>query len=88
MPNPNTTTAPVQQGDFSNAIQEFGRVADVQRVYGLRRGTLYNLLNAGKIKGCLLRVKGDKSGVRLFSMGSVRDYILTEMAQTQNPALN
>jgi hypothetical protein len=75
------TTEPVQPGNFNHAVPEFGRQADVQRIYGLKRGTTYNLLNAGKIRGCLLRVKGRKSGVRLFDMASVREFIRAEMAR-------
>ncbi len=54
---------------------EFGRAADVQRIFGLKRGTLYNLLKDRKIRGCVLQVRGARSGVRLFHLGSIRDYI-------------
>jgi len=73
------TTAPVQPGDFAGSKPEFGRVADVTRNFGIKRGTLYNLLADGRIKGCLLRVRGQKSGVRLFDMASVRAYISSQM---------
>lgn len=73
------TTAPVESGNFTGATPEFGRLADVQRLYGLKRGTCYNLLAAGKIRGCLLRVKGKKSGVRIFDMASVRACIVEQM---------
>jgi len=69
------TTAPVRAGDFTGAQPEFGRWQHLERQFGIRRGTAYNLLGEGKIKGVLLRVKGQKSGVRLFDLGSVRDYI-------------
>jgi len=74
------TTASVQAGDFTGATPEFGRVADVTRIYGIKRGTLYNLLADGKVKGCLLRVRGQKSGVRLFHLDSVRELIRQQMA--------
>lgn len=74
----NTTTAPVQAGDFNHVLPEFGRVADITRHFGIKRGTAYNLLTDGKIKGVLLRVRGEKSGVRLFDMASVRNYILSQ----------
>lgn len=57
---------------------EFGRCADVERIFGLRRGTLYNLLRDGKIRGVLLRVRGRRSGVRLFDMNSIRNFILSQ----------
>ncbi len=61
---------------------EYARVAEVQRLTGLKRNTLYRLLKAGKIKGAMLPVTGNKSGVRVFDMKSVRDFI----QQNLNPA--
>lgn len=69
------TTAPVQRGDFTGAAPEFGRTPDVTRTFGLRRGTLYNLHADGKIRGVLLRSRGQKSGCRLWDLESVRRYI-------------
>jgi len=74
------TTDPVAPGNFNSMAPEFGRIADVTRLFGLKRGTVYNLLASGKIKGVLLRVKGQKSGVRLIEIASVRNYILSEAA--------
>lgn len=88
MNEPNTTTAPVQPGDFNGATQEFGRWQDLQRVFGIKRGTAYNLLADGKIKGCLLRVRGQKSGVRLFSLASVRAYIHAQMEKSETERSN
>jgi hypothetical protein len=79
MKQSSTTLSPVQPGNFAGVVPEFGRCADVQRIYGLRRGTLYNLLKAGKIRGCLLRVCGQKSGVRLFDLASIREFIRSQM---------
>ena len=73
------TTEPVQPGNINGVLPEFGRVADCNRLFGPRRGTLYNLLKDGKIKGVLLRVRGQKSGVRLFELNSVRQFIFSEM---------
>lgn len=70
-----TSIEPVQPGDFSNMMPEYGRWRDVRRVYAIGRGSAYNLLADGKIKGVLLRVRGQKSGIRLFDMASVREYI-------------
>jgi len=77
--NARTTTEPVQPGNFNGITPEFGRVADVARMFGIRRGTLYNLLRDGKIRGVLLRVRGQKSGVRLIDMASVRELILSQL---------
>jgi hypothetical protein len=77
------TVAPVQPGDFQNTRPEFGRVADLTRLFGIRRGTAYNLLADQKIKGVLLRSRGQKSGVRLFDLDSVRRYIASQMEAAQ-----
>ena len=69
------TTDPVQRGDFTSAAPEFGRTPDVTRTFGLRRGTLYNLHADGKIRGVLVRARGQKSGCRLWDLESVRRYI-------------
>lgn len=74
------TAAPVVAGDFSGVAPEFGRVRDVTKLFGLRRGTIYNLLSRGRIKGCVLRVCGSKSGVRVIDLASVRQFITAEMA--------
>jgi hypothetical protein len=74
-----TTTPPVQTGNLTGTLPEFGRATDLHKMFGLRRGTIYNLLAAGKIRGCLLRIKGKKSGVRVFDIQSVRDFIRSQM---------
>jgi len=73
------TTTPVEPGTTAGGMAEFGRWQDVQRAFGIKRGSLYNLLRDGRIKGVLLRVCGQKSGLRLIHMQSVRDYILSQM---------
>jgi hypothetical protein len=84
--NKSKTTAPVAPGDFTGTTPEFGRAADLQNCFGIRRGTAYNLLADGKIRGVLLRVKGKKSGCRLFDMDSVRQFIRAEMAAGKGAA--
>ena len=59
---------------------EFLRTSEVRTVFGLARGTLYNLAAAGKIRGVLLRATGKKSGVRIWSVESIRAYIRSQMA--------
>ena len=69
----------LEAGDLRGVAPEFGRTADVQRLFGLKRGTLYNLYNEGKILGRTLRVRGQTSGVRLWDLESVRKHIRAEM---------
>jgi len=71
-------TAPVEV-DSTGAKPEWGRWQEVQRLFGIGRGTAYNLLADGKIRGCVLRSRGSKSGMRLFDLDSVREYIHSQM---------
>ena len=73
------TTAPVEAGDFTDVMPEFGRTPDVEKCFGIKKGTLYNLHDQGKIKGVVLRKAGSLKGVRLWHMASVREYILSQM---------
>jgi len=65
----------VQAGDFSRVCPEWGRTDDVQRVFGIKRGTLYNLHTDRHVKGKVLRVRGQLKGVRLWDMDSIRRFI-------------
>ena len=76
-----TIAEPVHPGNSTGTVPQFGRCADVQRIYGFRRGTLYNLLRAGKVRGCLIRIKGKKSGVRLWDMASIANFIRGQMKE-------
>ena len=82
------TTDPVMAPPQSGVNPEFGRIKDVERLFGIKRGTLYNLLNARKVSGLVLRVKGQKSGVRLIHLDSVRQFILSQMQESSNPIQN
>jgi len=73
------TISPVEPGNFTGAKKEFGRDRDADTIFSLKRGTLRNLHAQGKIRGVLLRVCGQKSGVRLWDMASIRDFIQSEM---------
>ncbi len=71
------TTAPVEAGAVAGP--EFIRMADGRKLFGLSRTYLYNLLAAGLIKGVNLRKPGCKTGVRLLSVQSIRDYLASQM---------
>ena len=74
-----TTTAPVQPGNFSDTAKEFGRTKDVERVFSIKRGSLYNAENLGLVRGVLLRLRGQKSGVKLWDMRSIEQWIRGQM---------
>jgi hypothetical protein len=65
---------PVNDG-APQILPEFGRWQDVQRLFGIKRGTLYNLINEGKIKSVILRRKGNVHGCRLIHLESVSQYL-------------
>jgi len=72
-------TTLVRPDDFTGPAKEFGRDKDVRAIFSLKRSTLYNLHAQRKIHGVLLRIRGRKSGVRLWDMTSIREYIRSEM---------
>ena len=73
---------PATAGNTNSSIPEFGRVQDVQRLFGIKRGILYRMINEGKVKSVCLREPGNKLGVRLIHLASVRDYIYGQMQQS------
>src|SRR5437870_11261338 len=78
------TTEAIRAGDCNGVVPEFARCRSLYVLFGLKRGSVYNLLSDNKIRGVLLRVKGKKSGIRLFDVASVRDYIRSQMEVTDN----
>jgi Helix-turn-helix domain len=54
---------------------EFGRFDELERRFGIRRSTAYELINAGKIKSVAVKKKGTRSGIRLIDFGSVREFL-------------
>ena len=63
-------------------MPEFGRTPDVEKYFGIKKGTLYNLLKKGKVHGVVLRPSGQTKGVRLWDLASIRGYIYSEMNQS------
>ena len=74
-----TTVAPIAPGYCGAALPEFGRLADVQRLFGLKRGFTHQLINEGKIRSVSLRKAGARTGCRLIHLQSVRDYLTAHM---------
>jgi hypothetical protein len=54
----------------------------VERLFGIKRGTLYNLMAEGKVKSVILRHKGNVHGCRLIHLASVSQY-LNQLLETQ-----
>lgn len=78
-PNNNTT----------NTLPEFGRVNDVRKLFGVKRGILYRWISENRIKSVLIREPGNKQGIRLIYLASVREYVTSMMAEnlaSNNPS--
>ena len=73
------TAAPIAPGECGAIVPEFGRIPDVTRLYGLRRGFIYGLIHDGKIKSVCLRKPGAKTGCRLIHLQSVRDFLTAHL---------
>ena len=56
-------------------VKEFCRVPDVQRIFGLKRGVVYRLLNEGRIRSVSLSTPGHTKGCRLINVASVRAFL-------------
>ncbi len=65
-------------------MPQFGRHQDVQRLFGIKRGTLYNLMGEGKIKSVLIRRRGNIHGCRLFYLPGIQDF-LRQLLEEQSP---
>jgi hypothetical protein len=77
--NQNLTTQPVQAGDCSHLSPEFGRVPDVQRLFGIKRGILYRWISEKRVKTFLIREPGNQQGIRIIYLQSVRAYLMSQM---------
>ena len=69
----------IQRGNFSEVTPEFGRVGDIQRMFGVKKGILYRWINEKRVKSICLRERGNLKGIRLISVDSVRSYIQSQM---------
>ncbi len=78
------TTAPVIAANCGDVLPEFGRWQDVQRIFGIKRGTLYLLVAEGRIKSVSLRRRGNLKGCRLYYLQSISEY-LHRLMNEQNP---
>ncbi len=73
------TSEPIVVRNTTQLLPEFGRVIDVQRLFGIKRGILYRWINEGKVKSVCMRETGNIQGIRLIVLASVRDYIKSQM---------
>ena len=71
------TAAPIETGASVSILPEFGRIPDVERIFGIKRGLCYQLISADPpaFKSVCIRKKGAKTGVRLVHLASVRAWL-------------
>ncbi len=69
------TIESVTPGQVGGLMPEFLRPADGVRLFGIGKSTLAEILRTGRVKSHLVRVQGQKSGMRLISTASLREYI-------------
>src|SRR5271170_6947323 len=81
-----TETINLQLNPSAPVLPEFGRWRDVERHFGIKRGTLYNLMADGKVKSVVLRRKGNVHGCRLFHLESVRQLLCCLVAEQEAEA--
>lgn len=87
----NLTSAPIEPGASGSCpnsnertataalLPEFGRVPDVERLFGVKRGLCYRLIGSGAFRSVCLRKHGAATGVRLIQLSSVRDWLLARL---------
>jgi len=73
------TTAPIEPGASGSVTSEFLRVPDVEKIFGIKRGHCYALINARAVKSVCLRKLGAKTGVRLIHTQSIREHLAKNM---------
>jgi hypothetical protein len=79
------TIAPVEAGDSTNILPEWGDHHAVYRIFSIKRGLLYELNRLGLVKSVSLRRPGQKFSKRLWHLESVRLYLNSLLeAQTKD----
>jgi hypothetical protein len=56
-------------------IGEYIRPGDVKRCFSISRAQTYNILNAGLVRSKLVKFPGNRRGMRLIEVASLREYI-------------
>ena len=69
------TVAPVAPGRCTGLMPEFIRPADAVQLFGVGKSSLADWIAHGWIRSHLVRRRGNKSGMRLISTASLREFI-------------
>ena len=75
---------PLEPANLAISSPEFLTTTDVQKYFGIRKGSLYNLAKLGKVSGKALRITGQFKGVRIWSVDSIRSFIDSQPSEISN----
>jgi len=75
---------PLEPAVLEISSPEFLTTNEVRKYFGIRKGTLYNLAQLGKVRGKALRVTGQFKGVRIWSVDSIRSFIESQSSDVSN----
>lgn len=74
--------------NVAHVAPRYVRVDDVQRIFGIKRTTLFALLKAGRVKSCSISVTGGRARTRLIDFASVEAFIQSQMAMQKGKVSN
>src|SRR6185369_13244581 len=64
-----------QESEASGGECRYGRIRDVEQIYGLKRTTIYNLIKSRRIDSVAVTVTGKRCRARLIDMESVQAFV-------------
>jgi hypothetical protein len=69
------------EGNLGGSAPRYCRLKALEERYGIKRGSAYSLMRAGKIRSCALRVTSKRTRTRLVDCLSVEAYIEEQMKE-------
>lgn len=82
------TIEEIKPANIGEIRPEFGNTKQVEKHFGIKRGTLYNLHSDRKVDGKVLRVRGKVKGIRLWNMDSIRRFINSQADSFEDESEN
>lgn len=55
----------------------WGRDCDVEEIFSIKRNALRELHRRSLVQGALVKLSGEKSGIRLWDLNSIEKYLRT-----------
>jgi hypothetical protein len=82
----NEIAASLAADDQSSPTPRYGRAKTVEHLYGIRRGSLYNLVRLGRVRSCTMKITSKRTRTRLFDLESIEKLIESEMSKQNGNA--